>query len=103
MNHRTTPGFWQLYNTLPREIRELANKNYALLRADPSHPSLRFREIFDDHVALVGAAGSRECEEAREIRRPGFWPRIPKSFFEIWDGPGDTRDDLQVYRRIRAQ
>jgi hypothetical protein len=45
MNHRTTPDFWQLYNALPREIQELADKNYVLLRADPSHPSLRFKEI----------------------------------------------------------
>jgi len=55
MNHRTTPDFWQLYNALPREVQELADKNYALLRNDPSHPSLRFREIEGLWSVRVGA------------------------------------------------
>jgi hypothetical protein len=55
MNHRTTPDFWQLYNALPREVRELADKNYALLRSDPRHPSLRFREIEGLWAVRVGA------------------------------------------------
>ena len=33
----------------------LADKNYALLRADPSHPSLRFREIEGLWSVRVGA------------------------------------------------
>jgi hypothetical protein len=45
MNHFTTPDFWQLYDALPFEVRELADKNYGLLKADPSHPSLQFKEI----------------------------------------------------------
>ncbi len=45
MNHFTTPNFWPLYNALPREVRDLADKNYELLKADPSHPSLRFKNI----------------------------------------------------------
>jgi len=45
MNHYTTPDFWLLYNALPREVRELAGKNYDLLKADSSHPSLRFKNI----------------------------------------------------------
>lgn len=38
MSHHTTPEFWELYDALPKEVRELADKNCALLRADPSHP-----------------------------------------------------------------
>ena len=45
MNHLTTPDFWQLYNALPHEVRELADKNYELLKANPNHPSLHFRNI----------------------------------------------------------
>ena len=45
MNHFTTPDFWLLPNALPREVRELADKNYDLLKADPRHPSLRFKDI----------------------------------------------------------
>ena len=45
MKHFTTADFWQLYNALPEEVRDLADKNYELLKADPSHPSLRFKNI----------------------------------------------------------
>ena len=45
MNHFTTPDFWQLYNALPRAVRELADKNYELLEANPSHPSLHFKNM----------------------------------------------------------
>ena len=55
MSHHTTPDFWRLYNALPRAVQELADKNYALLRADPSHPSLRFREIEGVWSVRVGA------------------------------------------------
>ena len=48
MNHFTTPDFWDHYNALPKEVRELADKNYALLQADPLHPALRFRRIKED-------------------------------------------------------
>ena len=37
VNHYTTPDFLQLYNALPREVRELADKNYELLKASPNH------------------------------------------------------------------
>ena len=48
MNHFTTPDFWELYNALPKEVRELADKNYDLLRSDPVHPSLHFRRVKAD-------------------------------------------------------
>jgi hypothetical protein len=55
MNHKTTPDFWELYHALPREIQELADKNYDLLRADTTHPSLRFKEIEGLWSVRVGA------------------------------------------------
>lgn len=45
MSHFTLPRFWQHYNQLPREVRELADKNYALLKTDPFHPSLHFKKV----------------------------------------------------------
>lgn len=47
MNHRTLPRFWQLYHQLPKEARELADKNFALLKSDPYHPSLHFKKVDD--------------------------------------------------------
>jgi len=45
MNHFTLSCFWQHYHRLPQEIQRLADKNYALLRADPYHPSLHFKKV----------------------------------------------------------
>jgi len=47
MNHFTTPDFWEHYNTLPKEVQELADKNYGLLRSIPMHPSLHFKRLKD--------------------------------------------------------
>jgi len=54
MRHFTTPQFWQLYNALPAEMRELADKNFALLQADPDHSSLRFKKIGKYWLARIG-------------------------------------------------
>jgi len=45
MRHFTIPDFWRLYNALPRDVRQVADKNYDLLQSDPAHPSLQFKEI----------------------------------------------------------
>jgi mRNA-degrading endonuclease RelE of RelBE toxin-antitoxin system len=45
MNHFTLPRFWKHYNSLPEQVQQLADKNYALLRADPFHPSLHFKKV----------------------------------------------------------
>jgi len=44
MNHFASPKFWECYNKLPENIRELADKKYKLLKSDPSHPSLHFKK-----------------------------------------------------------
>ena len=54
MNHFTTPQFWQLYNTLPREVGKLADKSFALLKADPGHSSLNFKKVGDYWSVRVG-------------------------------------------------
>jgi hypothetical protein len=45
LEHQTTHGFWRLYNALPDDIRDLADRNYGLLKNDPKHPSLHFKGI----------------------------------------------------------
>jgi len=45
LKYYATPKFWSAYHGLSPELRALADKNYALLRKDPSHPSLRFKRI----------------------------------------------------------
>ena len=45
MKHFASGKFWELYSALPKDVRELADKNYKLLRDDPRHPSLHFKRI----------------------------------------------------------
>lgn len=45
MRHFATPGFWFHYRQLPVAVRVLADKNFALLRRDEHHASLRVRPV----------------------------------------------------------
>jgi hypothetical protein len=48
MKHRALPRFWQHYHQLPKEVRELADKKFDLLKSDPNHPSLHFKKVDTD-------------------------------------------------------
>ncbi len=67
MTHSTTADFWRLYNALPEDVRRLADKNFDLLQADSTHPSLYLKEIDGVWSVRVGrsyrALGYREGEE----------------------------------------
>lgn len=54
IEHFTTPRFWDCYNSLPEEIRNLADKNFELLKADSKHPSLHFKKLGEDWSVRVG-------------------------------------------------
>lgn len=54
MNHHASPDFWPCYRVLPASIRELADKSFGLLKADPTHPSLHFKKVGRFWAARVG-------------------------------------------------
>ena len=54
MRQLASTRFWTLYNALPADVRALANKNFALLKSDPRHPSLHFKRIGKLWSARVG-------------------------------------------------
>jgi hypothetical protein len=45
VNHTASARFWRCYDALPGEVQSLADKNFKLLKSDPSHPSLQFKLI----------------------------------------------------------
>jgi hypothetical protein len=45
MRHFASRAFWEAYHKLPEQVRTLADKNYALLKTNPRHPSLQFKKI----------------------------------------------------------
>jgi hypothetical protein len=55
---------------LPQGIQALADKNFALLKADPSHPSLQFKLLAGRrlHSVRVGLHDSQEGERPMAIR-----------------------------------
>ncbi len=54
MKHHANPRFWRCYRGLPQEVRQLADRNYELLKADPSHRSLHFKKVGQFWSARVG-------------------------------------------------
>jgi hypothetical protein len=45
MKYFTVPSFWENYEKLPADIKDQADKNYLLLKENPTHPSLHFKKI----------------------------------------------------------
>jgi hypothetical protein len=54
LKHFASPDFWSCYNQLPAQVRRLADASFALLKTNPSHPSLHFKKIGKYRVARVG-------------------------------------------------
>ena len=45
MKHHAGPEFWRAYAKLPKAAQDIADKNFALLKSDPRHPSLHFKKV----------------------------------------------------------
>lgn len=82
MNHFATPAFWHRYRQLPAEVRDLADKNFALLRNDPHHPSLRFKKVGRFWSARVG------------FRYRALAVERPEGFVWFWIGTHGDYDQL---------
>ena len=85
MRHMTLPRFWQHYRQLPKEIRQLADKNFDLLKADPQHPSLHLKKV-----------GKRK--QLWSVRVGGKYRALgadkPEGILWFWIGPHSTYDKL---------
>jgi hypothetical protein len=54
LNHFASPAFWVAYRALSSEIQAQADRCFALLKADPQHPSIRFKKVGRFWSARVG-------------------------------------------------
>jgi hypothetical protein len=54
MRHFASRGFWEAYHELPEQVRALADKNYALLKENPQHPSLQLKKVGRFRSVRVG-------------------------------------------------
>lgn len=54
MRHSASSAFRDAYTALPDDIQRLADRCYALLKSNPSHPSLHFKPIGRFRSVRVG-------------------------------------------------
>lgn len=82
MTHYATPAFWAAYRELPDEVQRLADKNFALLKENSRHPSLRLKKVGAFWSARVG----RNYRAVARDRAEGLvW---------FWIGPHEEYDRL---------
>ena len=82
MKHAASGRFWDCYNLLPAPVRELADKNFQLLKRDPKHPSLHLKRAGKYWSARVG----------RNYRALGV--EIPEGILWFWIGTHAEYDRL---------
>ncbi len=82
MKHFATPAFWACYARLPTSIQNRADKNYALLKANPQHPSLHFKQVGRFRSVRVG------------IRYRALGVAVPDGIAWFWIGTHAEYDKL---------
>jgi len=82
MNHFTSPSFWECYEKLPSKIRELADKNFELVKQNPLHPSLHFKKVNNYYSVRVG------------IRYRSLGVEINEDILWFWIGTHSEYDNL---------
>jgi mRNA-degrading endonuclease RelE of RelBE toxin-antitoxin system len=87
MQHRASSGFWKEYQTLPQEIRRRADKQFALLKSDPEHPSLHFKKVGESRGQEIWSARVTLNYRALAIKRPD-------GYLWFWIGDHKTYDLL---------
>jgi len=55
LKHVASSRFWTCYRQLPSNVQDLADKNFNLLKKDPTHPSLHFKKVGKLWSARVGS------------------------------------------------
>ena len=89
MIHRANSDFWDDYNALSLDPRERADKQFALLKGNPQHPSLQFKKLGDRR--------GREIWSARvTLKYRALAVKLPDEYLWFWIGGGEHKvyDDL---------
>ncbi len=54
MRHFANAAFWKYYHKLPKDIQELADQKFVLLKTNPQHPSLHLKKVGQYWSVRVG-------------------------------------------------
>lgn len=71
--HYTTQRFWQCYNALPENVQRTADECCALLKVDPSHPSLHFKKLGKKYWSVRAGLSYRSLGVEVESSISRFW------------------------------
>jgi len=83
MHHYASTGFWTQYQALPHQIRIRADKQFALMKENPQHPSLQFKKIGERRGQEIWSARVSLKYRALAIKRSDGY---------LWFWIGDHRD-----------
>ncbi|MDB6134165.1 MAG: uncharacterized protein JWM59_2408 [Verrucomicrobiales bacterium] len=82
MRHFTTPQYWKFYGALTGPVRQNADKAFALLKENPSHPSLHFERKGKGWSVRI-SGGYRALAKER-----------PEGLLWVWIGAHDEYERL---------
>lgn len=80
--HHASPRFWECYSTLPPAIQQLADANFELLKHNPRHPSLHFKQIGQFWSVRIG------------LRYRALGVTVPDGVIWFWIGTHGDYDRL---------
>ena len=87
MRHRASADFWDDYWRLPPGIRARADKQFALLKANPRHPSLQFKKLVN--------RGGEEIWSARvTLKYRALAVKLPTEYVWFWIGEHKLYDAI---------
>lgn len=85
MIHRANADFWNDYRALPADIRARADKQFALLKNNPRHPSLQFKKL--------GERSGQEIWSARvTLKYRALAARFSDEYLWFWIGEHNVYD-----------
>jgi hypothetical protein len=82
MKHQTTRRFWKYFNGLSEDVKRIAEKNFELLKKNPTHPSLHFKKVGRIWSARVG------------IRHRALAVKDEEDFIWVWIGTHDEYERM---------
>ncbi len=82
MKHFAGPSFWECYEKLPAEIKNLADKNFKIFKENLYHPSLHLKKVNNYWSVRIGI---RYRALAFEVEEDLLW---------FWIGPHEEYDKL---------
>lgn len=87
MEHRASESFWQAYQALPLDVQKRADKQFALLKKNPQHPSLHFKKVGASRGTDVWSARVTLNYRALALSRP-------YGFLWFWIGDHQSYDAI---------